>query len=111
MRQVKITEAYKHAKRSGGYDLSCYMMSNESEYWAEGTQAWFDATVREGERAAGGGRGPYGITGSRLGGWRPARPACRTTRATHLKLLRVSKAEYSLQLGRQRSEAHHQVAA
>jgi hypothetical protein len=31
------------------YDLSCYMMDNASEYWAEGTQAWFDATVREGE--------------------------------------------------------------
>ena len=40
--------AYEAARASGGYDLSCYMMANESEYWAEGTQAWFDATVREG---------------------------------------------------------------
>lgn len=32
-----------------GYDPSCYMMANECEYWAEGSQAWFDATVREGE--------------------------------------------------------------
>ena len=31
-----------------GYDPDCYMMANECEYWAEGTQAWFDATVREG---------------------------------------------------------------
>ncbi|PSC70665.1 hypothetical protein C2E20_5933 [Micractinium conductrix] len=30
-----------------GYDPDCYMMANECEYWAEGTQAWFDATVRE----------------------------------------------------------------
>lgn len=24
----------------------CYMMSNAEEYWAEGCQSWFDATVR-----------------------------------------------------------------
>ncbi|KAL4451787.1 hypothetical protein ABPG75_007449 [Micractinium tetrahymenae] len=30
-----------------GYDPACYMMANECEYWAEGSQAWFDATVRE----------------------------------------------------------------
>jgi len=24
-------------------------MMNEEEYWAEGSQAWFEATVREGE--------------------------------------------------------------
>lgn len=32
-----------------GYDPACYMMANECEYWAEGSQAWFNATVREGE--------------------------------------------------------------
>lgn len=25
------------------------MMANASEYWAEGSQAWFEATVRDGE--------------------------------------------------------------
>lgn len=47
--QVAIKEAYQAAHASGRYDTSCYMMANECEYWAEGTQAWFDATVREGE--------------------------------------------------------------
>lgn len=46
-------DAYQAAHASGRYDLSCYMMENESEYWAEGTQAWFDATVREGELKGG----------------------------------------------------------
>ncbi|EFN55802.1 hypothetical protein CHLNCDRAFT_145288 [Chlorella variabilis] len=45
--QESIVDAYQAAHASGRYDLSCYMMENESEYWAEGTQAWFDATVRE----------------------------------------------------------------
>lgn len=30
------------------YDLRCYMMENPSEYFAEGTQSWFDATARTG---------------------------------------------------------------
>ena len=30
------------------YDLECYMMENPSEYFAEGTQSWFDATARTG---------------------------------------------------------------
>lgn len=50
--QEAILDAYAAAHASGGYDVSCYMMENESEYWAEGTQAWFDATVREGEQDA-----------------------------------------------------------
>lgn len=46
--QEEIVAAYEAAAASGAYDSSCYMMANASEYWAEGTQAWFDATVREG---------------------------------------------------------------
>ena len=38
--------AYKFARKRELYDKDCYMASNESEYWAEGTQSWFDATVR-----------------------------------------------------------------
>ena len=38
--------AYLHATKEGLYDRDCYMASNESEYWAEGSQSWFDATVR-----------------------------------------------------------------
>lgn len=40
-----------------GYDPACYMMANECEYWAEGSQAWFDATVRKGKRPRGGDTG------------------------------------------------------
>jgi hypothetical protein len=25
---------------------ACYMMENVDEYWAEGCQSWFDATIR-----------------------------------------------------------------
>jgi hypothetical protein len=28
------------------YPPDIYMMANSQEYWAEGSQAWFDATVR-----------------------------------------------------------------
>ncbi|KAI8473554.1 MAG: hypothetical protein J3K34DRAFT_499330 [Monoraphidium minutum] len=42
----QIAAAYEDAKRSGTYDPACYMMENASEYWAEGTQIWFDATAR-----------------------------------------------------------------
>ena len=42
-------EAYRAARQGGRYDASAYCMSNECEYWAEATQAWFDATVRQGE--------------------------------------------------------------
>lgn len=48
-RQDEIAAAYQAAKAGGGYDPGCYMMANSSEYWAEGSQAWFEATVREGE--------------------------------------------------------------
>jgi hypothetical protein len=38
--------AYHSARRRRLYAKDCYMISNESEYWAEGCQSWFDATVR-----------------------------------------------------------------
>ena len=40
--------AYDEAVRSGSYQRHIYMMENADEYWAEATQAWFDATVRTG---------------------------------------------------------------
>lgn len=41
--------ARTHAEEHPGpdaYNPAAYDMVNEDEYWAEGTQAWFDATVR-----------------------------------------------------------------
>ncbi|MEW5317218.1 MAG: hypothetical protein WDW38_008537 [Sanguina aurantia] len=38
---------YQCAVRERLYDVGVYMMSNEDEYFAEATQAWFHATVRE----------------------------------------------------------------
>ncbi|MEW5301915.1 MAG: hypothetical protein WDW36_004739 [Sanguina aurantia] len=38
---------YRCAVRERLYDVGVYMMSNEDEYFAEATQAWFHATVRE----------------------------------------------------------------
>ena len=46
MRNIDVQAAYRHAINQRLYDKDCYMASNESEYWAEGTQSWFDATVR-----------------------------------------------------------------
>lgn len=42
----EVEAAFRAAKAAGLYDQSCYMMANEHEYWAEGVQAYFDATVR-----------------------------------------------------------------
>ena len=41
-----VRSAHSDALRRGLYPRDCYMGSNEDEYWAEGTQAWFDASVR-----------------------------------------------------------------
>lgn len=41
-----IIEAHRAALAAKLYDPGCYMASNAQEYWAEGAQAWFDATVR-----------------------------------------------------------------
>ncbi len=40
-----ICAAYDEAVQSGLYQRHIYMMANADEYWAEATQAWFDATV------------------------------------------------------------------
>ena len=53
-----LQRAYHSARRRRLYDKRCYMISNESEYWAEGCQSWFDATVRCGANQ--GGFGPDG---------------------------------------------------
>ena len=46
-----IEAAYGEAKAAGLYQSHIYMMANADEYWAEATQAWFDATVRTGQTA------------------------------------------------------------
>lgn len=42
----RIKAAYKAAMDKKLYNPSSYLASNEDEYWAEATQAWFEATVR-----------------------------------------------------------------
>jgi len=45
-RQMKeIEAAYKEAL-AAGFDKSKYMFSNDKEFWANGTQAWFRAIIR-----------------------------------------------------------------
>ena len=41
-----LESAYRNTVRKGLYPASIYMTANSEEYWAEGTQAWFDATIR-----------------------------------------------------------------
>ncbi len=41
-----IRAAYDGAMREGLYPAGAYMARDAGEYWAEGTQAWFDVTVR-----------------------------------------------------------------
>jgi len=41
-----IRAAHADAIGRGLYPSHCYMGCNADEYWAEGTQAWFDATCR-----------------------------------------------------------------
>ncbi|GLC50836.1 hypothetical protein PLESTB_000437300 [Pleodorina starrii] len=45
--RAAIKQLYDKAYCSGLYDKASYIMENEEEYWAEGTQAWFDATLRD----------------------------------------------------------------
>merc|ERR1712224_654174 len=42
----RIQQAYEAARAKGLYKPDIYMMANADEYWAEGTQAFFDASVR-----------------------------------------------------------------
>jgi hypothetical protein len=41
-----IRRAYANAVSKGLYPSGIYMMANAQEYWAEGTQTWFEVTVR-----------------------------------------------------------------
>ena len=41
-----ILDAFAAAKTRPDLDQECYMLCNPAEYWAEGVQAWFHATVR-----------------------------------------------------------------
>lgn len=42
----RVDAAYRNALGEKLYPSGIYMMANPQEYWAEGTQAWFDATIR-----------------------------------------------------------------
>eukprot|EP00030_Apusomonadida_sp_AF-17_P002799 a341840_7.p1 GENE.a341840_7~~a341840_7.p1 ORF type:complete len:375 (+),score=92.18 a341840_7:42-1127(+) len=44
--RAAIKAAFLAARRARSYTPGIYMMANEEEYWAEGVQAWFDASVR-----------------------------------------------------------------
>jgi len=44
--RAMIDIAYKNAAEKKLYPDGIYMMRNSREYWAEGTQAWFDVTLR-----------------------------------------------------------------
>ena len=41
-----VHDCYAEAMSKGMYNPSIYMAENSDEYWAEGCQSWFDATVR-----------------------------------------------------------------
>lgn len=42
----RIAVAFENARASGSFDNQSYMMQNAEEFWAEGTQAWFHASMR-----------------------------------------------------------------
>ena len=44
--RAMVRRCYDDAMARGLYAPGCYMGSCADEYWAEGTQSWFDATVR-----------------------------------------------------------------
>jgi hypothetical protein len=44
--QKEIHRLYAQARQRKTYKLDVYLMKNADEYWAEATQAWFEATVR-----------------------------------------------------------------
>lgn len=41
-----VISAYFNARSSQLYKADVYMLANADEYWAEGAQAWFEATIR-----------------------------------------------------------------
>ena len=44
--QEELGRCWEAAKARGSYDPRSYIISNAGEYWAEASQAWFEATVR-----------------------------------------------------------------
>jgi hypothetical protein len=44
--QNQVKNCYNNAISKGAYPKNIYIGSNADEYWAESTQAWFEATVR-----------------------------------------------------------------
>lgn len=38
---------FEKARASGNYNNKAYLMENSEEFWAETSQAWFEATLRE----------------------------------------------------------------
>lgn len=45
--QAEEARIFEKARASGKYEASSYMMENTEEFWAEASQAWFEATLRE----------------------------------------------------------------
>jgi len=43
----EVKKCYLEAKNNKHHVQDCYMMANNEEYWAEGVQAWFHASVRK----------------------------------------------------------------
>ncbi|KAG1658383.1 hypothetical protein FOA52_010061 [Chlamydomonas sp. UWO 241] len=41
-----VCDAFDAARVGRLYRPECYMMTNEQEYWAVGTEAWFESTIR-----------------------------------------------------------------
>ena len=44
-----VLGAYFNARANQLYKKDCYMMASADEYWAEGAQSWFEATIRTGQ--------------------------------------------------------------
>ena len=42
----RVHDCYEKAKSKNMYSAGIYMIENADEYWAEGVQSWFDATIR-----------------------------------------------------------------
>ena len=45
--QIEEKRIFESARSSGKYNHNAYLMENSEEFWAEASQAWFEATLRE----------------------------------------------------------------
>ena len=45
--QIEEKRIFESARASGKYNSEAYLMENSEEFWAETSQAWFEATLRE----------------------------------------------------------------